>query len=230
MDAVERGELAAASPAVRQSIYAWSARILAMTDLDGARRALVKAEEIGTSDETVIARAFLQAYSPGGDKAAALASLEPLATPEALTASLMIVAHEEPPSVGLGWWQSTGFPLDRLHPDGKFKILGLQLTADDWPVALSTANALTEGDFHETPALLFLAATANLGQAIHADFREILQLPLPQQLTDIPLQEDADAMGHRAKAIDLLQEGSIRVYVARRCQSGGYGVRQGALA
>jgi hypothetical protein len=205
MDAVERGELAAASPAVRQSIYAWSARILAMTDLDGARKALAKAEEIGTSDETVIARAFLQAYSPGGDRAAALASLEALATPEALTASLMIVAHEEPPSVGLGWWQSTGLPLERLHPDGKFRILGLRLTADDWPGALSTANALTEGDFRETPALLFLAATANLGQAIHADFREILQLPLPQQLTDFPLQEDADAMGHRAKAIDLYQ-------------------------
>ena len=211
MNAVEHGDLVAASSTIKQSVYAWCARILATNDLEAANRALNEAEKIGDSDETAIARAILHGFTKGADKTEALQLLNELASAEALTASLIIVAHEEPPLVGLTWWKSTGFDLDRLHPDGKFRILHLQIVGDDWPDALLTAQKLKEEDFHETPALLFLAATANLGQAIHADFRDVLQLPLPPQPAEFPLKEDTVAMGHRQIAGDLYMRSAAKL-------------------
>ncbi len=201
--ATENGDLASASRAVRQSIFAWCSRILAAQDLQEAGRVLANAESYGTTDETRIARAVLEAFAPNGDKSAAIATLEPLGTPEAIAATLIIVAHEESPAVGLAWLEKARLPLEKFHPDGKFRIMSLQLNADDWSAALETANDLMEADFIETPALIFLAASVHLGQAVHPDLRDVLQLPLPQQPADFRLGDDAASMKSRSEAIAL---------------------------
>ncbi|MES0030915.1 hypothetical protein [Mesorhizobium sp. M0040] len=205
----ESGELTTASPAMRQSIFAWCARILVSVDFPEAERSLAMAEEYGTSDEITIARAFLRLYAPNGDKSAALSMLAHLDTQQSLAASLFIAAHGLPPEDALKWLRSAGISLDRLHPDGKFRVISLQLTAGDWSSAFETASALSETDFNETPALLFLAAAAYLGNAVHPEFREVLQLPLPQDLAGFPLGEDASAMECRTKAIEFYKRSAV---------------------
>jgi PIN domain associated with the TPR-GreAB-C-PIN system len=202
----ENGDLSSASPTVRQSIFAWCARVLATVDLAAAQEALTKAEKTGITEETVIARAFIQAYRPGGDRSAALASLMPLGSPASRTASLMIVSHEMAPEVGLAWQKKAGVDLHQLDSDGKLRVLSLQVGCNDWAAALETATALTEADLAATPALLFSAAGVFLAQAVHPDLRHILQQPLPQQPADFPLHEDAGSKRYRAKAIALYEQ------------------------
>ncbi|MER8586917.1 hypothetical protein NKH19_17010 [Mesorhizobium sp. M1338] len=201
LTAVDTGELTAASSSVRQSIFAWCARILASVDHEKARHALSKAQAFGPSEETTIAGAFVEAFAQNGDRAKALAALGPLNTPESLAASLIVAIHDLSPVEGLQWLERTGLSLDRFHPDGKFRILGMHLTADDIESAVKVVDAIGEADFETTPALLVLSGTAYLERTVHPELRGALQAPLPPNLADFPLAEDTQAMAHRAKAI-----------------------------
>ncbi|WP_444980409.1 HTH domain-containing protein, partial [Methylobacterium trifolii] len=201
LTAVETGELAAASSAVSQSIFAWCARILASIDHEKARYALFKAQAFGSSAETTIADAFVEAFAQSGDRAKALATLEPLNTRESLAATLIIAVHNLSPEEGLRWLERTGLSLDRLHPDGKFRALGIYLATSDFNSALKIVDALGDTDFEATPALLLLSGQAHLEQTVHPHLRDALQAPLPPNLADFPLAEDTEAMAHRTKAI-----------------------------
>ncbi|TSD88691.1 hypothetical protein FFK22_010435 [Mycobacterium sp. KBS0706] len=201
LTAVDTGELTAGSSSVRQSIFAWCARILATVDHEKARHALSKAQAFGPSEETAIAGAFVEAFSQNGERAKALAALEPLNTPASLAASLIVAAHKLSPVEGLQWLERAGLSLDRFHPDGKFRILGMHLTAGDVESAIMVVDALGEADFATTPALLVLSATAYLERTVHPDLRDALQPPLPPYPADFPLAEDTQAMADRAKAI-----------------------------
>lgn len=199
--AVDGGELTAASPNVRQSVLAWCSRVLASIDYAAAEVALSKAQEFGTTDETIIAEAFLEVFSPAPGKPAALAKLAPLNTPESLAASFIVASHGNDDAAGLKWLHDTALKLDRFHPDGKYRILGAHLATNDWPSALAVVDSLSISDFAETPALLMLAGQALLGKAVHPDLRHMLQLPLTQDMGDFPLSDDAEAMVSRNNAI-----------------------------
>lgn len=209
--AIEGGDLVTASPAAKQSIFAWSGRILTAVDIEEAKRLIAKAEEFGSSDETRIARAFLQAHTADNDAGKALAMLAPIGTAESFTASLIIASLHVEPADALQWLNKTGLSLDQFHPDGKFKVLGLQIQEGDWSSALKTASALTDEDYAETPGLLLHAATAFLGQAAHPEFRISFDLPLPQDPKDYPLRDDPASREFRGKAIELYKKAAAEL-------------------
>lgn len=200
---VNTGELAAASTSVRQSALAWCARILSGKNFEAAKIALDEAKTHGITDEIIITQAFIQAYGPKKDRAGALASLDALKTPASFSASLMIVAVDEEPSVPLSWLNSTGLTVDEFDPDGKYRLIGIHMGLRDWGTALEIVEGLTTSDFSECPGLLFLAATVYLGQTVHADLRAELDLPVPQDLLGFPLSDDPASLVLRRKSIDL---------------------------
>lgn len=200
---VENGDLISASSKAKQSIFAWCGRILTAVDIEEAKRLTAMAERFGTSDETRIARAFLLGHTSETERATALAALAPLRTSESYAAALIIASLHVKPADALQWLGATGLDIDEFHPDGKFRILGMQMQAGDWSAALSTVNALTDEDYAETPGLLLQAANTFLGQAAHPDFRKQLDLPLPQDPKDYPLRDDPVSREFRGKAILL---------------------------
>jgi len=209
LNAIDGGDLSSASKAVRQSVFAWCARVLASVDHSAAEIAYSKAAQLGTSDETTIAEAFLKAFDPASNKAAALATLEHLDTPEAQTAKLIISAHGVAPEVALKWLQDTGLQLTQVDADGRFRVIGLQLTSDAWPAALETVEALTDGDYDACPCLHVSAATVHLGLAINEDIRSAILTNLFDQLEHIPLAEDAASMRHRAEAASHFRKAAV---------------------
>ena len=217
--AIETGDLSAASNEVRQSIFAWCARVLASTDHEKAQEALAQARKLGVSDETAIASALVNAFAEGGDKADALADLATLDTPDSRSASLIIVSHDIPPAEGLLWLQATGLAASEFHPDGKFRILGLYLQTKDADSALQLAETLNETDYEATPALLFFAGHVHLNQAVHPDLHEALLMPLPPDLAHFPLADDAQAMAHRAKAVEFYQRASVALHAMGATQA-----------
>lgn len=200
---VDTGELTAASSSVRQSAFAWCARILSGKDFVTAQAALDKAEAYGITDEIIITQAFIQAYAPQKDKSGALASLDTLKTPASFSASLMIVAADQEPSVPLSWLNSTGLTVDAFDSDGKLRIIGIHLGLHDWATALEIVEGLTASDFSACPGLLFVAAVVYVGQTVHADLRAELELPVPENLSGFPLSDDPASLDLRRKAIDL---------------------------
>ncbi|WP_074066470.1 hypothetical protein [Rhizobium gallicum] len=206
MKAVEDGELSSAGKQVRQSIFAWCSRILAVPDYLAAAAAFQKAKELGESEEVTIAEAFLQEYSPNADRAKALAILGKLRTPGAYSASLMISARDNPPAVALQWLDDAGLRVDQLDADGKFRVIGLQLDSHAWSSALETVKALTDSDLEAAPCLLLVSATVYLAHAIHEDMRPAVLAPLFEQLENLPLGEDAASMAYRAKALSHFEK------------------------
>lgn len=205
---IETGDLTAASGKVRQSIFSWCARVLAATDQVKAKKALAQAQKFGPSEETTIAGAFVDAFAEDGDKRRALADLAPLNTPESRAASLVLASRDVPPAEGLRWLHATGMSTNDFHPDGKLQILGLHFQTKNIKSALELVETLGALDYKTTPALLYFAGHTHLDHAIHPDLREALLVPLPNDLKNFPLADDAHAMAHRAKAIEFYEEAS----------------------
>jgi len=218
--AIQTGDLSAASGGVRQSIFAWCARVLASTDHEKAQYALAQARKLGEGDETAIAGSLVKVFAEGGDRADALADLARLDTPESRAASLIIASHDIPPAEGLLWLQATGLATSEFHPDGKFRILGLYLQNKDAKSALELVETLNEADYKTTPALLFFSGHAHLDQAVHPDLREALLMPLPPDLAHFPLADDAQALAHRAKAVEFYQKGSVALHAMGATEAG----------
>lgn len=193
------GDLALASVSQKCFALAWCARILAANAVQAARAALAQARLTGSSDEIIIAEAFIEGIG-NGNKANGLAHLAGLTTPEAKTASFMIGVAEMTPADALQWLSDAGITMAMLDSDGRFAVLQRLFSAGNVERALSEATVLDESDYERTPVLLDLMAMLHLAAAVHPELRDSVFQQLPLGLDQVPLNASADALEHRRLA------------------------------
>jgi hypothetical protein len=202
------GELISASSSTKACALAWCARILtSKPDKSEARSAFEVARKLAQTEEVVIAKAFLESYENGYQ--AALGILSGLRSPAARSAAFVIVSNQMTPVEALDWYERSGLSLSQLDADGKFYVLKKQLDAGLWANALATANALQEGDFENTPGLLYLAGGAHLAQAVPDELITLVLWTLPFDAAPFPLADDERALAERREARNLYGRSSI---------------------
>ena len=165
------------------------------------------ARKLAQTEEVAIAQAFLESFEKGYQ--VALETLSGLRSPAARSAAFVIVSNHMTPAEALDWYERSGLSLSQLDSDGKFYILKKQLDAGMWANASATANALQDGDFENTPGLLYLAGGAHLAQAVPDELITLALWTLPFDAAPFPLADDERALAERRKARDLYGRSSI---------------------
>lgn len=193
------GVLASGSEDVRLLGLSWCARILSVTEeFDAAKKFLASAQELGSSDESLIAEAFISSKELG--KHSALKTLSELDSDASHTARLMIVSHSEGQDGALGWLKLAGLGVDDLDAYGKEYLLLSQLEGGLWDDAFRTVENLVQSDFEKVPFLHYLAAFVKLALATPIDFREEILTQVPFQASEFPLSSTPDALQLRKEA------------------------------
>ena len=193
------GDLASASPTIRARGLAWCARILiSARDSPSVPPFLGTLRSLADIDDVLIAEAFAQSHE--GDLQGALAKLSIISSPTARSAAFAAVRNERNSDEGLAWLAKSGLTPADLDSDGRFFVIAAQLDTGLFDQAMANAVALTPVDFEQTPALWYLAATAQIASVAP---RELARMILSQPaftMAHIPLADDVAALETRRKA------------------------------
>ena len=194
---------------IRCKALAWCARILSVSDeIDTAKEYLDAAKKLGVYQEIDIAEAFI--CSKVEDKNGALKILGKHNTPEARSASFMIVATHEKLEGALEWLKVADIKTSDLDADGKFYLLSHLFTKGKWDQAKDTAdNSITVEDFDRTPALYRSVAMANLVHAIPEDFRMLVLGQIPFGAGEFPLDDNENGIELRNESTGLFRKAGI---------------------
>jgi len=192
------GELQDSSAATRASALAWSSRILSTIDVNEADRLLGEARRLASSDEILIASAFIA--SARGDKAGAIESLSSINTPQGHSARYLVATLNLEPEQTVLWLDESDLRFDDLDADGKFVHMGRLIAALDIPRALEHAERITVEDMDYSPPLQHVVATAHMLAAVPAEKQDMLIDHVPFDWAQFPLKEDADSLEHRRQA------------------------------
>ena len=196
---LQEGDLSGGSDPTKSKALAWCARILAPKDADLAEELLTAARRLAACQEIQIADAFIS--SQRGNRRTALHSLAVIDSPASRSASLMVIASHDGPQGALDWLKAADMDASHVDPDGKCMLLVHQLRLDEFKAAVETADAVSEEDLRETPALHHLLAMSYLLSAVPADFRTVVSNHVPLfDAANFPLHSDAAAMDARRKA------------------------------
>lgn len=191
---------------VRCKALAWCARILSVSDeIETAKEYLDAAKKLGTCQEIDIAEAFI--FSKAEDTNSALKTLGKHHTPEARSASFMIVATHKKLEGALEWLKVAGIEASDLDADGKFNLLSHLLTGGKWDQAKAIADSsITIEDFEKAPALYRFVAMANLVHAIPEDFRMLILGQIPFGAEEFPLDDSKNGIELRNRSIELFRK------------------------
>lgn len=183
---------------------AWCARLLALTQYrENSIELLEKAKYYGNCQEIDIAEAFIIKGNKGFNEG--LNRLSTLESPEAYTASLMMVNTENNIDT-LTWFEKSGLTFKDLDSEGKLVLLGTLLANAHWDDTLKYINLLDEDSFINTPLLFHQAAIANLVQAVPDEFKPLIIERIPFELKTFPLASDESALKYRRKAQKYFEE------------------------
>lgn len=205
---IDRG-LSGGTDSVRCRALSWCARILAVSDeVKVSNEYLDVAKALGVCEEIDIAEAFI--CSKTGGKKDALKVLGKHITPQARSASFMIVATHEKLGGALEWLKVADIKATDLDADGKHVLLSRLLTEGLWDEAKEIAeNHITADDFNQNSALYRYVAMTYLVHAIPEDFRMLILGQIPFGASEFPLDDNANGMKLRNKSIDLFREAGI---------------------
>lgn len=198
IQALESGELADVSADCKSRMFAWCIRLISASDIDTANRLFSLATALGRSEDLVIADAFLRGYKDDLDSA--LGCLASLNSGPGRSAAFVILNLRRGIDEALKWLAEGQINLNDLDSDGKFFVLRGHLQRENWAAALEVAEALADGDFSQTPALLHTAAAAHLVQAIPLELRSFGIQQLPFEAASFPLAADEPSLNHRRTA------------------------------
>lgn len=191
-------ELAGGSDGVKSKAMAWCSRFLSNKDLDQAVECLKGAKQLGICTEIEIAEAFI--HSKQGDTQTALRILANISTPLSNSASLMVVSNHEEAKAAIDWLETAGISVSDLDSDGKLYLLILCIQSQQWAVALSNLDSITDDDLHQTPAINHLAAMIHLVSAVPHELRTVVLYQVPFYAAAFPLAADKGAIEARRKA------------------------------
>lgn len=213
------GELALATSSIQSIALAWCARmLLTKPDRSDAIGVLANAKKAGLTEEVTIAEAFIDSYA--GDLAKGLQTLARLDSDEARSASLIIFANMKGVPDALDWFGTAGLSVAKISSDGKFFLLKMYIETDHWAEAFATVETLTESDFHETPALIYMAASVRVMQVVPQELRQQLLRHLPFDGTLVPMADDEAAIAQRRTARQLYSRASS-IAIALGCVDAG---------
>ncbi len=188
------GELQDASAEVKTHALAWCSRILVTTDIDEAERLLAEAQKYRSTDETVLASAFIQ--SQRGDRPKGVFTASSIVSPLGRSATLFNAINGLSAQDGVAWFDRSGFSFDDLDGDGKLIILGKLMNAGDVARALQFACCVTDPDKEYSPPLHYAIAMTHLLSAVPREKQgQILNHALFDWAT-FPLKEDAASLTH----------------------------------
>lgn len=194
------GELQDASVGVKAVALAWCSRILVQADIDEADRLLREAERYRTTDETVLASAFLQ--SQRGNRGAALTIASSVASPLGRSATVYIafngLSHQE----AVGWFDRSGCSFDDLDGDGKVVLLGKFMAMGDLSRALQASSRVMQADTEHSPVLHHSVAMVHLLAAVPPEKQDALLNHAPFDWRNFPLKEDVASLDHLRTARD----------------------------
>lgn len=197
-----QGELSATSTTKKSDALAWCARLLfAKTDRTEALQILEQANKLARTEDVSIAEALQDSYED--NTSAALSKLALLDSDEAHTASFIVVVNAKHKSDALDWLHKVGLSASSVTSDGKFFIMKTQFGAGKWSDVLDVANELKDEHYEQTPALLYMAASAHLLQAVPEELRSLIYSHLPFDAAPIPLADDLASLCERRAAREL---------------------------
>lgn len=191
------GDFRGGTASVRSWALGWCARTLAgRGEMEKAQSYLELAARLGS--DTKIASALIR--SEMGDKVSARKLLAGDDSSDSLSATFKIIAKHEGQRSALKWMKDLGFGANHLDSEGKFTLLKIQLELSQWEVALVTANALSERDLKEVPALHHLIALSHLLSTVPLESRHTVLNQVPFGAATYPLASDSDAIESRKVA------------------------------
>lgn len=198
------GQLSGGAGEIRSIGLSWCARYLGGNEqLEKAEELLALAQQLGNSDELVIARAFL--LSRRHKLAEALQTLASLDSPAARTAGLMVVGLAKGPAEAIEWISDAGIECEQLDSDGKSYLLSRQLELGCWDDAQHTLDALQSDDYDRTPLLHRLSAVTALLPCVPNDLRGQVVRGVPFDAGSFRLASSADAMKHRMRSLGFFR-------------------------
>jgi hypothetical protein len=197
------GDLSLASEQVRSEALAACARWQVLKgDPDQVQRLLAEANCLGDGEDAVIASAFLIAKT---DWQRAMAALAPIDSAPRRMVALQIVLMNHGPEQALQWCTAAEISSSDLDSDGRYVLLTVRLQAGDWDGAFADAVRFTDEEFTRTPAALWVAAVARLGEAVPSDLRSALFRGTPLEARGFPLADHESALANRREAARLFR-------------------------
>ncbi|OYU50502.1 MAG: hypothetical protein CFE31_02840 [Rhizobiales bacterium PAR1] len=182
------GELQAASADVKAHALAWCSRFLVTTDIEEAERLLAEAQKYPTTEETVLASAFIQTQR--GDRPKGVTTASSIVSPLGRSATLFNATNDLSAQDAVAWFYRSGFSFDDLDGDGKYIIIGQLMTAGDAARALEFASRVTDADREHSPCLNYSAAMAHLLSAVPPEKHDSILNHAPFDWANFPLKED----------------------------------------
>lgn len=193
---------------IKSKALAWCARLVSSSGnklkID---EYLTQAKRHGDGHEIIIAEAFR--ISANGEYKDALQKLTKLKSHTAYSAALFIVGNNSDAVATLEWSSKSGLAFSDFDGDGKFKFMSLLLELSNWNLLFECANQLKDEDYLQTPALLRIAAMANLLQTIPDEFKLIILQQLPLNAREFPLASDEKSISYRSIARELFERSSV---------------------
>lgn len=196
------GELAFASQTIKRKALAWCARVLlAKPDRSEALILLDQSLKLGRTEISSITEALAKSYA--GETSASLGLLASIDSDEARAASFISIVLARKTKDPLAWLDTAGLSASNVSSDGKYFILNKYFEASKWDEALAVSRELHADDFMHTPVLWYMAALANMIQAVPAELRPIALSSMPIDFAELPLADDDAGLGHRRAASAL---------------------------
>lgn len=204
------GPLRGGSAAVRADTLAWCARLIVYSDPDLASAYCTQARTLaGRAVETVtVAKAFLTGST---DWKAGLALVDPDVSPLQATVAFQIMRRGlEAGGAALDYAARAGLSFAQLDGDGRLAWINAAIEAGRWSDAVQRIGQLGEGDFEQTPALLWAGASALVAARLPDDLKGSVLQDIPPGAAHFPLPDDSAALEGRRLAARLMREASVR--------------------
>lgn len=194
---LNEGDYRGGTASVRSWALVWCARTLAgRGELEKARKYLEQAARLGS--DTRIANALI--CSEMGDKVSARKLLAGDDSSDSISATFNIIAKHDGQLSALNWLKDVGFGVNDLNSEGKFTLLRIQLELRQLEVALATANALSEKDLVEVPAIHHPIALSHLLGTVPVESRHTVLNQVPFGAARFPLASDSASIEARKVA------------------------------
>jgi len=197
------GNLKNGSTQIKCLALSWCARFLSSGENRCiAENAIDEAKKLGTTEEIIIAEAFINVSSENVFDIVANLMVTP--TELKYSAAYMLINLNKCPQEALDWKQSSNLQLSQFDSEGKTAIITTLFALQQWELLIDNISTINDSDYKDYPALLNLVAMAHLIQVVPDEYRYIITNSIPNKIGQFPLASDAVALEHRSRAIDLL--------------------------
>ena len=205
---ISAGNLKNGSSQTRCLALSWCARFLSIGDNRvKAEASLNEAKQLGSTEEIIIAEAFINATSENVFDIVT----ELIKTPNELkySAAYMLINLYNGPQKAKEWKQNSNLQLSQFDSGGKTAFITTLFALQEWELLIENISGVEESDYKDYPALLNLIAMAHLIQVVPEESRDTLIHSIPNNTGQFSLASDVTALEHRNTAIRLFNQCSI---------------------